>query len=372
MNTNKNMITTLSLVLTLLFPILSYAMPESGEMVTKRGSVDDDYYAAGGTIDINALISGDVVVAGGELFIGNNIKGDVIAAGGSVDLRGDIQDDVRTAGGDITIDANIGDDLIASGGRITVTSSSTIGGDAWLAGGDVNVAGTISKDLVVGAGSVSISGFVHGDVMIEAGEVYILEGAFIDGDLHYRSPQQANIHAGAKINGKVTFEQVEWDQPHRGAGIFFIITMIITSFVLYKLFPGFTMSAAGRISDEALKSLGTGLLVLILAPLLAGLLMALVLGIWIGLSIMALYFVALIVGFIVACFFVGDWAARRFGKDVSTTGKRFISVSLAILVLGLLSNIPLLGGLLMFMLLLSGLGAVTMQLKDNYNQSNEV
>ncbi len=369
MNTSKNMITTLSLVLTLLLPTLSYAMPESGEMVTKRGSVDDDYYAAGGTIDINALISGDVVVAGGELFIGNHIKGDVIAAGGSVDLRGDIEDDVRTAGGDLTIDANIGDDLIASGGRITVTSSSTIGGDAWLAGGDVNVAGTISKDLMVGAGSVRISGFVHGDVMIEAGEVYILEGAFIDGDLHYRSPHEANIHADAKINGKVTFEQVEWDQPHRGAGIFFIITMIVAAFTLYKLFPGFTMSAAGRISADPLKSLGAGLLVLIIIPFAAAFLTGIVVGIWVGVSLMLLYLVALLTGFLVSCFFVGDWTARRFNKDVSTTGRRFISVALTILVLGFLKCIPLIGGLLVFALLLSGLGAVAMQLKDNYSQS---
>ena len=368
----KKIIITLSLALMLFFPFLSLSMPESGEMVTKRGTVDDDFYAAGGTVDINALISGDVVVAGGELFIGHNIKGDVIAAGGSVNLRGDIQDDVRTAGGDISIDANIGDDLIASGGRINVSPASTIGGEAWLAGGDVNVAGTINNDLNIGAGIVRISGFVHGDVTIEGGEIHILEGTFIDGDLHYRSPREANIHSAVRINGNVTYELVEWDHSRRGAGIFFVITMIVASFALYKLFPGFTMSAVGRISADPLKSLGAGFLVLIIAPVTAALLMAIVLGIWIALSIMALYLVALVVGFLVSCFFVGDWAARRLKKDVSTTGRRFISVALAILVLGLLKNIPLLGGVLIFVLLLSGLGAVTMQLKEMYSQSTNM
>jgi hypothetical protein len=86
---------------------------------------------------------------------------------------------------------------------------------------------------------------------------------------------------------------------------------------------------------------------------------------------MAIYLVALIVGFLVSCFFVGDWAARRFDKDVSTNGRRFISVALAILLIGIISNIPLLGGLLIFVLLLSGLGAVVMQLKDAYSQSGD-
>ncbi|MCW8942834.1 MAG: hypothetical protein OQK93_06630, partial [Gammaproteobacteria bacterium] len=71
------------------------------------------------------------------------------------------------------------------------------------------------------------------------------------------------------------------------------------------------------------------------------------------------------------CFFVSDWVAKRFNKDISTTGRRFISVALAIIVLGLLSNIPLIGGLLNFVLLLLGLGAVMMQLKEVYRQSAE-
>lgn len=369
MNKQNNIITSLSLVLLLLFPFLSFSMPESGDTVTRRGTVDDDYYAAGGTVDINAVFSGDIVVAGGDLFIGHDIKGDVIAAGGSVHLRGEIQDDVRTAGGDITVDANIGDDLIAAGGRINVSAGSTIGGEAWMAGGDVRVAGTVKKDLIIGAGSIRLSGTVHGDVRLEGGEIQILEGAIIEGDLYYKSPNAANIHSAARIAGNVTYEQVEWDHSHRGAGIFFIITMVVASIVLFKLFPGFTMSAVGRISAEPLKSLGAGFLTLIIVPIVAALLISIVLGVWVGLSIMALYFVSLISGFLVSCFFVGDWGARRLNKDVTTTGRRLLSVAIAIFVLGLLKLIPVIGGLFIFVLLLLGLGATVMQLKDIYSQS---
>ncbi len=372
MNNLKNIITILSLVLMLFVPLLSFSMPESGETVTRRGTVNDDYYAAGGTVDINALISGDVVVAGGDLFIGQNIKGDAMVVGGSVHIRGEIQDDVRIAGGDISVDANIGDDLIASGGRINISAGSTIGGEAWLAGGDVHVAGTVNKDLLIGAGSIRLSGIVHGDVKLEGGEIQILEGAIINGDLHYRSPSEANIHSAARIAGNVSYEKVEWDHSHRGAGIFFVITMVVASIVLFKLFPGFTMLAVGRISTDPLKSLGAGFLVLFIVPIIAVLLISIVLGVWVGLSIMALYFVALILGLLVSCFFVGDWGARRLHKDVTTTGRRLLSVSIAIFVLGLLKLIPVIGCLLVFALLLLGLGAVILQLKDIYSQSGDV
>ena len=363
------MIKALLIIFTLTFSLPGFAMPQSGETVTQRGIVNDDLYAAGGTVDIDAVVSGDVVAAGGDLFISNHIKGDVNVAGGSVHIRGDIQDDVRTAGGDIAVDANIADDLIAGGGKINVSAASTIGGEAWLAGGDVHVAGTINKNLLIAAGNVRLSGIVHGDVMIEGGEIQILEGAIIDGDLHYKSPNQANIHSTATIAGKVTYEQAEWGDSHSETGVFFVITMVVASIVLFKLFPGFTLSAVGRISSDPLKSLGAGLLALIVIPVVAVLLMSIVLGVWVGLSLLAIYFVALLSGFLVACFFVGERGAKFLNKDVGTNRRRLLFTTIAIIALGLIKFIPVIGGLLLFALLLLGFGAVIMQLKDIFSQS---
>ena len=358
---------TFLLFLTLAFSLPSHSMPQSGETVTKRGVVDDDFYAAGEAVDVDAVVSGDVVAAGGDLFIANHIKGDVIVAGGSVHIRGDIEDDVRIAGGEITVDANIADDLIAAGGYINVSSGSTIGGEVWLAGGDVHVAGTINKSLSIFAGSVRLSGIVHGDVMIESGEIQILEGAIIDGDLHYRSPHEAQIHSSTTIAGQVSYEQVEWDDSHWEEGFFFVITMVVASIVLFKLFPGFTLSAAGRISADPLKSLSAGLLGIIIVPVVAVLLISIVLGVWIGLSLFALYFVALLLGFLVACFFLGERGARLLNKDVDTSRRRLFFTAIAIVALGLAKAIPFIGGLLLFVLLLSGFGAVIMQLKAIFN-----
>jgi len=352
----------------LAIPLTAFAMPESGETVSKRGTIDDDFYAAGGTVDINAVVAGDVVAAGGDLYIGHHIEGDVIAAGGTVTIRGEILDDVRTAGGDITVDGIIGDDLIASGGRIKLSPDALVSGKAWLAGGDIYIAGTVNRDLVVGAGSVSIAGVVHGDVRIESGSLEILDGALISGDVYYRGPSEAFIHPGSKITGQVHYEQVDWERPHEGMGIFFALSMIVASIVFYKLFPGFTQSTTDRLSADPLKSLGTGLVTFIMVPVIAALMMAIVVGIWVGVSIMALYLVALITGLLMAFFAVSDWSARRFNIGVSSTKRRLLVTAVVILVIALLGNIPVIGGLIMFVLLLTGLGAEVMQLRTLYKQ----
>lgn len=370
MNKAGNIVKALSLGVMLVFPFASFSTPDAGETVSKRGTVNDDYYAAGGTVNIDADIAGDAVVSGGDLFIGRRIQGDVLAAGGSISIRGEILDDVRTAGGDIDIDAVIGDDLIAAGGEIRVSSASSTAGEAWLAGGDIHMAGTINKGLHIGGGDIVISGTIRGDVELVGGEIEIIEGAVIEGNLKYRSPDEAKIHPDANISGAVTYEQMEWDRPHRGYGIFFVLTMIVAGIGLVLLFPGFTMSAAGKISDEPWKSLGVGFVVFIVTPIAAVLLMSIVLGVWVGLSILALYFVALLTGFLVSCSFVGDWGARLIRKDVATTGRRLLSVTLAIVVLGFVQLIPVIGGLLIFALLLLGLGAGISQLYFVYSQSD--
>jgi len=368
MNRRKSIIIikVFSLGLMLILPLSSFTAQEAGETVTKHGTVNDDYYAAGGTVDIDADIAGDAVVSGGELFIGHRIQGDVMAAGGSVNIRGDILDDVRTAGGEINIDATIGDDLIAAGGAIRVSPGTSTGGEAWLAGGDVHMAGTINKDLLIGAGNIRISGTIHGDVALEGGEIHILEGAIIEGSLHYKSPNEAKIHPDAKITGDVTYEQKEWDHPHRGYGIFFLLTMLVAGIVLFLLFPGFTMSAAGRISADPWKSLGVGFALLVVTPIAAVLLMGIVLGVWVGLSILALYFIALLIGLLISFFFLGDWGARLLHKDITTTGRRLLSVTIVIIVLGFIQLVPVVGGLLTFSLLLLGLGAGILQLQFVY------
>ncbi len=361
---NSRFIPILALLASITLP--AYAASDAGETVTKRGSIDDDYYAAGGVVDIDADIQGDAVIAGGELHIGQRIQGDLLAAGGKLRLRGMVDDDARVSGGELNIEADIGDDLAASGGKINVSSDVIIGGDAWMAGGEVEMAGTVNKDLYIGGGKIVLSGTVLGDVELEGGEIEVLESAVINGNLVYKSPREGGVHSGAKISGDIRYEEADWDSSHRGFGLFFALTLIIASFVLFWLFPGFTLSTVDRIKSSPWQSLGLGFLLLVVTPLVVVLLLSIVLGIWVALTMLALYLVALLGGFLIGCFFIGDWLAKLLHRDVGTMTKRMLWVAIAVIVIGIVQWIPVVGGLFTFWLLLTGLGATAMQLRSNY------
>ena len=105
---------------------------------------------------------------------------------------------------------------------------------------------------------------------------------------------------------------------------------------------------------------------LVATPLAAVILMAIYLGVWVGLPLLAVYLASLPVAFLVGAFFVGDWVARIMKFDVSTRGKRIVSLIAAVIVLTLLRFIPVAGGLVTLLVLILGLGAGTLQLHQLY------
>ena len=350
----------------LAFPFAVQASSNAGETVVERGSIDDDYYAAGGVVDIDASVAGDVIVAGGEIYIGHLVEGDVIAAGGTLKIRGEVRDDIRIAGGTLDIDAVIADDLAATGGSITLSPGTTVGGNAWLAGGEIHLAGTILGNLRLAGGHIRLSGSVRGDVEIDGAEIEILEGARIDGELSYKSPQPVTPDDGATISGEITYEAVDWDYADRGFGLFFSITLAVASILFYLFFPHYTVASVKRIASDPWTSLGLGFIFTVATPMIAFMLMLIVLGLWVGLSLLALYCVALLSGFLIACFFIADRGAKLLKLDITSRGRRLISVVAVIFVLGLIQLIPLLGSLILFLMLLLGLGAGLLQLRYVY------
>ncbi len=360
------------IAIVLAFPFTALAALSAGEAVVERGNIADDYYAAGGVVDIDAEVAGDVIVAGGELYIGHLIEGDVIAAGGTLKIRGEIKDDIRISGGDLNIDATIGDDLAAAGGSITLSPGTSVGGDAWLAGGEVHVAGTILGNLKITGGNIRLSGTVRGDVELEGGEIQIFDSARIDGELNYKSPSPATTNAGAVISGEITHEPVDWEYADSGYGLFFSITLMVAGVLFYLFFPHYTLASVKRMGSDPWSSVGLGFIFVVATPLVAFILMLIVLGLWVGLSMLALYCVALLSGFLIACFFVAERGARLFKQDISSRGRRLISVIVVIFILGLIQMIPLLGGLILFLLLLFGLGAGLIQLRYVYRPPETV
>ncbi|MDX5151010.1 MAG: polymer-forming cytoskeletal protein [Acidiferrobacterales bacterium] len=346
--------------------LVGATIQQGGDIVDRRGTVNDDYYAAGGTVTIDADVRGDVIAAGGTVVVGNRVQQDVMVAGGTVTVRGQVQDDVRAAGGDVTIDAQVADDTLASGGNVTITSDARVGGDAFLAGGDVTINGTVNGDLKAAGGTVTINGTVHGNVDVQAEKVVIASDARIDGDLNYRSPEKGRINKEAVIHGKTNYAKGERYRPHPVARFLSVITFSVAGIVVLLMFPRFTSATTARMGRDFWKNLGLGFALLVATPVAFVLLMISFVGIWVGLPLLAIYLVSLVLAYILAAFFVAGTGASMFHFDTGSRGRMIVALIVALLLLTALRFIPVLGGLVTFLLMLTALGATVFQLHDLY------
>ena len=367
-----NSLTNRCLLFVLLCGILSPLLAqETGETIRIQGAITEDIYAAGGTVDVLATVEGDVVAAGGRVTVGERVSGDIMAAGGVVSIRADTGDDVRLAGGDITLSGTVGDDAIVAGGNITLMPDSSVNGRAWFSGGRIDVAGTVGKELKAAGGRIVLSGRVNGDVTLMGRDISILDSAIIDGDLVYRSPREAEIASGAQIHGTISYEPVE--QPVVavaaavvGVGVVFLLSLIITGSALFLIFPRFIGTAVATIRTSPWKCLGLGLAVFAATPIVISMLFFAVIGWLPAIVISAIYGILLLAGFLTGIFYVGERGLGLLGHDEVTRYRRLWSFVIALIVLMTLGLVPLLGQLLLFTLMLLGIGALKLGMYRAY------
>ena len=127
---------------------------------------------------------------------------------------------------------------------------------------------------------------------------------------------------------------------------------------MFLIFPRFTVRASRTIGSDPLKSLGIGLLLFAVIPVLAILSMITILGIPLGIIIFVCYSIALLVGFVLAAFYLGDVGAQAFmGQNATKHLVRVVFLVVALGVLLLARQIPFIGAVVIVVAVLLGLGA---------------
>ncbi|MDH5360930.1 MAG: hypothetical protein OEX03_10215 [Gammaproteobacteria bacterium] len=354
-----------ALVLMLLTPTVSAF--DAGETVRLTGQRDSDTYAAGGTVFSTAAIRGDLFATGGTVIIDGSVDADLLVMGGDININASIGDDARITAGTAIFNSVIAGDLLFAGGQLTLSPKTVVQGYTWLAGGQLDLAGQFHNSLNAVGGMITLSGHFLSDVELEADRIIIGPDTQIDGRLVYRSPQEATIDPSARIAGEILYEPIETQSAGKGPKIFFYVSLMFTAILFYLLFSGFSNRSANLLRQEYLKSLGFGLLFLLLVPVLAFISMGIVIGLWLGLILLAIYAIALLTGSFLGMIFTAEFLSGLVHFDISSKIKRMFSILLAYVLLALLQYIPVLGGLTSFVILLSGLGAGSMLLYRHYS-----
>jgi len=140
---------SLLLILVLLLPHVHALRMLSDDHVSIDSPIDDDVFASGGTVTINAPVA-SAVIAGGTVIINAPVSGDVFVAGGQILVNSDIDGKIVAAGGDIDL-RGAAENAVIAGGDIDIHSTTVINRDAVITGGNVSNAGRILGNLTVRA-----------------------------------------------------------------------------------------------------------------------------------------------------------------------------------------------------------------------------
>jgi hypothetical protein len=331
--------------------------------------IDEDYFSCGANAELDKRIEGDAALVGGRIAVRGPVKGDVILAGGDINIADTVGQDLYAAGGGIALSSQVAGNARIAGGQVTVSHRGGIAGKATIAAASVQMAGRVGRYLAVYAESVRVEGEVGGDLRIVARSVEIGPEAKIGGKLIYRSQQLAKIEPTAAIAGGVTRVEMNWPGERVGfiaraatwiSLILLLLGFLLVGAIIVLAFPVFSASAAQTLRSDPWKSLGLGFSLLLCLPVAAILFTLTVIGIPLGVALLLFYPVMLLLGYITGALFLGDrvavWVAKRRAL-VLKPGWRYVALAATLFVLLTVYQIPYVGCILEFLLLLLGLGA---------------
>jgi len=335
---NKKILTFAIILLTLPV-VVSAAQFKAGDNVLIDQVLDDNLYASGGNIEITNTVNGDLYAAGGMITIDGTVNGDIVVAGGQIKINADVED-IRAAGGQLTVNSHVTGDTLLAGGMIK------IGKDA-----------VIERDLLISGGQITIDGTVNGNVNVNAGEFTISPTAAIKGNLTYSAPEE--------IDTTMVEGNVEWIKPEPQKTmmreiiikIVFMLMLIVTGFVILRLFGSINEQVNRNITKSLWKSLGFGFLTLIIVPIVSVLLMITIVAIPVGLILLICYGITIFSSLVFVSYTLGWLFLKKiFKKQVS---KYYYMICGAILFIILIS-IPFIGIGIVVVSILLGLGGVSL------------
>jgi hypothetical protein len=345
---------------------------DGGEAVT--GMSGSDFFGAGGIVNLTDAVPGDAMLAGGRVSVASEVEGDLVVTGGELSIGGAVGDDLYSAGGSVQLDAIVSGNARVAGGDVTVGPATVVAGTLSIHGGRVLFEGNTHSDLRVTGGSVRLNGEVHGDAEVRAEELLIGPDARIGGRLVFHGPVAPEVPETAVIAGGVELhpeDSPRWGdhgQPRvrdavRGVGSFlWFVGVFVAAALFVLLFPRFAKDASAAIGAKPLQSLGLGLAILLCVPFVGVVLLITIIGIPLALLLVPLYVLVLFLGWATAALFIAQRGldALRPARAV-TPAWQLLALLLGLLALWLVRQVPYLGGMVGFLALIAGIGALVWQ-----------
>lgn len=324
-------------------------------------TTDNSLYIAGNMVKMQGTVKGDVFCAGQEIEVTGTVEGDIICAGQTVRITGTVQGDVRVAGQDIEIEAAITGSLSAFGENIILKKDASIGRDFTFGASRVVIDGRIGRDALGGADSVRIASHIGRNVDGEISSLVLDSTAHIAGNLSYQGGTAAQIGQGAVVGGETKYTQTYDSKPQGLHAVLwfamysFIATVMIG--VVAILFAPRAYDAVGMaIFKRPLAAFGGGAASVLLVPFVSFVLITSLFGLPLAMVLMMALGAGIVASIAITSYGIGTLFVQKLTWP--PRGRRLSSLLLGSLILFLLSCIPVVGILLLFVAVILGIGAL--------------
>ncbi len=413
------LLTLAVLAVFILVPAASAYDGRSGDRVVigKNEVINDDLFVGGTTVTVDGTVNGDLIAAGQTVVVNGKVTGNLVAAGQTVTVNGEVGQDAIAGAAVVTLgrDARIGHNVYAAGASVESQPGSLVGGSLVLGAGQGLVSGQITNDLLAAASRLRLESAVgrNAKVAVDTSNTspmtsysfgpntppmpYVQPGltfgpeAHVAGSLDYTS--SAAVAGANQVSAQVTHTLPPQDQQlsrelaqrqSTSAYVFDamrrLVALLLVGLLLAWLAPRWITRPAEKLLARPLPSVGIGLVGLVAAPLtwlvalgvvilVAVLFGLLSLGALTGLTLLAglpvlgLAVVAMVLILSYLCeaivaYLGGRWLLNQIRPEWNAN--IYAPVLIGLLILGLLFAVPVLGGVLQFLTILAGLGAIVL------------
>lgn len=332
-------------------------------------TINDTLVVVGDSVTVDGTVNGDLIALVEHVRIRGTVKGNLVSFAERIEIEGAVEGSVLGAGGWVETRGQIGQNLYAAAGNVSVGKTGRIGGNATFLAGESTLEGAVEKDLTAysarstGWGPFHLSvGWGPFRLSDRGGVFHVLAPARVGRNLSVKVDRQENVRidSGVMIGGKTDI-QVPPVQPSKYSTASFYIwqtiwlaAALITGMLAFWLVPAF-----GRINLESSRALltaaGVGFLALVATPIAAVLTLITLIGLPLGLITLAAWAVAGYLAKIVIAGFLGRSLLASQGDSTPTTALVLLAGLAPIFVA---INLPYVGALINFLLVLPGLGAL--------------
>ena len=327
-------------------------------------------------------------------------KSDVYLTGDDVKVDYIVDGNLFILANTVTISSQIGGDAFICAKTINVEKEGYIYSNLFAAANEVNISGVV-YDLYTTANTLNINGYVYRDIRTSSdtlnfsgvigrnayvysknieissnsdGQSSVTNKATIYGDLNYSSSSEASIPEGT-VTGSVNYSPITTSTKSKSISSYilalgrFIVTVLVIWLLYLWLAPKFLENTGALLSKKLLPVIGSGILTPIIFVIAFVLL--LILGLTSNIAIIGTMLFAILLMISTSTFViaVNNLVCKKFNisKNATTFGVLIITSA----VIWLLELIPVVGSILNFVIMIIGLGILVTAIIPEKEKSNK-